>query len=108
MSESEAILAKQEQAEDKRNTKQVVKEGADDADFLLKLDELDPKRQGVSRAAIRKANGWSYERINGTVDRLLDGGFVEAVSLKMVVGNGAKRDCEIIRRRDLAGTCLGF
>jgi hypothetical protein len=71
----------------------------EDATLLLKLDQLDPDRCGVSETTLREALRCGQPKVKRTVKRLIQDGTLEIVPLSMVTGNGARTTCQGIRRR---------
>jgi hypothetical protein len=93
-----ARQAAKEEGQDDRRRKQRQQDQDDDAKLLATLDQLDPGRRGCGETFLRKAANVPEARAQRSLIRLKVDGIIEAITVESVIGNGAKRAVQGVRR----------
>ena len=104
--------AKKQQAQAEDDAKQqldAAKNKADDSRLLAALDTLDRERQGISQHKVRDMAGLSNPKMTRAVVRLVAERVIEELPVTAILGSGAKRPAQGIRRRPLvpSGQTIG-
>jgi replicative DNA helicase len=92
---NESAAASRDQA---RSESQQRRDKEDDTALLTALDRLDPERNGVSYNQVQTESRLPRDRMARATTRLTREGVVEEIPVKAVIGNGAKRTCNGLRR----------
>jgi hypothetical protein len=91
-----------EEAEDNREAlkagKQEKKVRNDGTKILNALKTLDPDRKGVTKSRLRTATALNGERLNTALEALKEEEQIEVFKGMAEVGNGAKREADLVRR----------
>src|SRR5262249_53743387 len=82
--------------DDQQNIRQVKKSGSK---LLAALDVIDPDRKGVSKKKAREEARISSRDLTCAITGLTKDGIIEEVPVEVMIGSGAKRQVEGIRRR---------
>ena len=96
---SEARKLQANAKDDAKTQADAAKDKADDARLLNALDELDPRREGVSYNKVCDVAHMGNPMMTRCVHRLVSDGIIEAVAVKAIIGSGAAKDVPGIRRR---------
>jgi replicative DNA helicase len=95
---SDTRQQEKEAAELERRNKQTRQDKEDDIKVLNALDKLDPSRRGHSYNRVKDETRLPGARMTRAVIRLSGEKLVEMVGVKTIIGSGAKRDVQGIRR----------